>query len=540
MKSLNSVSCVAALLVVACLPGGSPTGKLASQVVGAQGGTVSAQGGVRIDVPPEALSEEVEITITGLGEIEPPKGTSALGGGYLFEPEDTWFSVPVKVTLPVEGPLPADAKVMVGRQHDEGGAWELLEGALDDTSITVETQSFSRWVAVLVDPNAGDAFRSAEHVSWTRQFGRNVADEVSALAVAADDSVVVAGLTYGAFEGYEQGGNGDAFVRKYDGEGNALWTRQFGHGSTEHAEAITTNAAGTIFVAGVALHLLDEDDDFSRAGGAFVRAYGSGGDLKWSFQLEKVGSIGSGRSRIDAIAVSGEDLVIVGSEGSSDMFVRKLDAGGQILWGDVLDAQEGEWANSYDSGCGVALDGEGAVFALGQLNGALAGHSTQGGVVVRKYDTAGTTLWTQTFADDGCSDGGSILVDDDVVYAVTRGGVRKLDADGALLWEKKVFPLGFSTGALSETGDVIVAGYTRDIPPAEGDSWDIVVRRYDAQGEERWTRQVGSPGHDDPFAFGIDSADRLYLGGRSLSPPGTLTGLQGPEGSGAFLMQLEP
>lgn len=534
------LACASALCLIACQPGGEvpgPTGKLASKPVDAQGGTVATDHGVQIAIPPNALFEQVEIVITGLGEIEPPAGTTAIGGGYLFEPENVYFSVPVKVTLPVAGPYPADARLMVARQH--GDVWELLNGERTDTRITVETHSFSRWVAVLVDQNAGDQFRSGEHVNWTRLFGAQPSDEVTALTVAADDSIIVAGLTHGAFDGFSQGGNGDAFLRKYDDAGHVVWTQQFGFGSTEHARAVTTDAAGTIYVAGTALHLLEEEGEnvnYSRAGGAFVRAYGSGGELQWSFQLKRVGVT----SEIDAIAVAGEHLVVVGSEDSSDMFVRMIDKQGNVLWGEVLDAQEGERANSYDSGCAVAVDGQGNVLALGQMNGALAGHSSQSGAVLRKYDPSGTVLWTRVFELDTCADAGSILVSGEVVYVVTHSGVRQLNEAGQVQWEKLVDRRSFTVGALNTAGDLIVAGYTENVPPAEGESLDIVVRKFSAQGEEQWTRQVGSPVTDDVHALAVDSSDRIYLGGRCLDLSGSLTGLTEKEGYGSFLMQLMP
>ena len=47
--------------------------------------------------------------------------------------------------------------------------------------------------------------------------------------VAADESgVYVAGQTMGALSGQTSDSNGNAFVRKYDLQGNLAWTRLFG------------------------------------------------------------------------------------------------------------------------------------------------------------------------------------------------------------------------------------------------------------------------------------------------------------------------
>ena len=47
----------------------------------------------------------------------------------------------------------------------------------------------------------------------------------------SDGNVYVAGVTYGTLPGQTNSGNYDAFVRKYDADGNELWTRQFGSAS---------------------------------------------------------------------------------------------------------------------------------------------------------------------------------------------------------------------------------------------------------------------------------------------------------------------
>ena len=48
--------------------------------------------------------------------------------------------------------------------------------------------------------------------------------------VSVDDggNVYLAGWTYGALPGQTHAGVRDVFVRKYDGSGTELWTRQFG------------------------------------------------------------------------------------------------------------------------------------------------------------------------------------------------------------------------------------------------------------------------------------------------------------------------
>ena len=46
------------------------------------------------------------------------------------------------------------------------------------------------------------------------------------------------GLTRGALPGQTHLGKSDAYVRKYDGDGDELWTRQFGSRGLDMADGV--------------------------------------------------------------------------------------------------------------------------------------------------------------------------------------------------------------------------------------------------------------------------------------------------------------
>ncbi|MCH8979561.1 MAG: SBBP repeat-containing protein, partial [Armatimonadetes bacterium] len=58
-----------------------------------------------------------------------------------------------------------------------------------------------------------------------------------------------AGGTSGTLPGQTSAGNFDAFVRKYDADGNEVWTRQFGGSGSDRASGISVDASG-VYVAG--------------------------------------------------------------------------------------------------------------------------------------------------------------------------------------------------------------------------------------------------------------------------------------------------
>jgi hypothetical protein len=84
---------------------------------------------------------------------------------------------------------------------------------------------------------------------WTRQLG--TADNDSSLHVAADasGSAFISGYTHGSLGGPNAGGL-DAFLSKYDPDGNLLWTRQLGTAEEDVSYGVAAAASGSVFIGG--------------------------------------------------------------------------------------------------------------------------------------------------------------------------------------------------------------------------------------------------------------------------------------------------
>ena len=104
-------------------------------------------------------------------------------------------------------------------------------------------------------PGGSDAFvrkyDAAGNEFWTRQFGTS-GQCPRGSGRGRLGSVYVSGGTSGAPAGPGQHGGSDAFVRKYDAAGNALWTRQFGTASSDWANGVAIDSGGAVYVVGVA------------------------------------------------------------------------------------------------------------------------------------------------------------------------------------------------------------------------------------------------------------------------------------------------
>ncbi len=208
---------------------------------------------------------------------------------------------------------------------------------------------------------------------WTQQFGHERHDEIHGVAVDASGSVYVGGYTDGAFEGFFNPGGRDAFVRKYDPEGNVVWTTQFGSGSAaggqpnDKALDIALDSSGNIYVAGSTTGAFEGE---SSGGGndGFVRKMDSNGQHSWTRQFG-----GEDDDTADAIAVDGGGTVFVagntessipgaGGQGQPDGFAKSFDASGGDRWTKAVGTKRVDGARDV-------AQGSGSVYVVGGTEG---------------------------------------------------------------------------------------------------------------------------------------------------------------------------
>ena len=308
---------------------------------------------------------------------------------------------------------------------------------------------------------------------WTRQFGTAGYDY--ACSITADDSgIYVAGSMEGTLPGQTSAGHGDAFVRKYDTDGNELWTRQFGSADHDEAWSITADDSG-IYVAGFTLGTLPGQTSAGHAD-AFVRKYDANGNEIWTRQFGTTSG-----DEAEAIAADDSGIYVAGftlgtlpgqtSAGDQDAFVRKYDADGNEIWTRQFGSADQDHASD------IAADDSG-IYVAGATLGTLPGQNSAGDqdAFVRKYDADGNEIWTRQFGTTSSDEAGAIAADDSVIY---------------------------------------VAGATLGTLPGQtsADAQDAFVRKYDADGNESWTYQFGTAEWD--AAYGIDAvASGFYVGGQ--------------------------
>jgi len=212
------------------------------------------------------------------------------------------------------------------------------------------------------------------------------------------------------------------------------------------------------------------------------------------------------------------------SVGLQDAFVRKYDRAGNEIW----TTQFGTPLNDF--AFGVAVDPTGRVYVAGRSDAAYPGQTFAGGLsdaYVASFDADGHVRWVRQFGSDKFENLNAVAADATgsvVVAGGSTGGlpgftnaggglndsiVRKYDQDGNEQWTRQFGStladqvLGV---ALAPNGDVAIAGSTvgplPGVPAPVGLS-DAYVRLYDRHGNERWTRQFGTADPDQANAVSV-------------------------------------
>jgi hypothetical protein len=212
----------------------------------------------------------------------------------------------------------------------------------------------------------------------------------------------------------------DGFVAKVAANGDFQWAAQLENSVTLEGKAIAVNAAGETFTTGKFWGTADFDPGASVANetavGAddtFVLKLNPAGELAWvlplggagyeyghAIELDNSGNIwlaGSFQQTLDLDPGPGTSNVV--SNGGDDVFIVKLDANGNYLWGQGFGDVGGDAAfdMSFDENDGPFLIGQFEGTVDFDVNGMGGEYTSQGqiDVFLQKYDTDGNYVWTQ-------------------------------------------------------------------------------------------------------------------------------------------------
>lgn len=333
------------------------------------------------------------------------------------------------------------------------------------------------------------------HLGWNTFHGGAVGDYAQAVAVDASGNTYVAGYSDGTWGSPVRafGTGADAYVAKYDASGALVWnTFLGGAGTYDHAEGISVDASGNVYVTGVS----------NATWGTPVRAFG----------------------------------------GNTDTFVAKLDAStGALTWNTFL----GGAGNDY--GYGVISDASGNVYVAGSSaatwGAPLRGFSSGADAFAARLTSAGALSWN-TFMGGAGSDGaeGIGLDGSGNVYvggysSATWGSpvrayagsfdmtVTRLTSAGALSWNTFVGGSGYEVAesmAVDASGNVVLAGKgdggSFGTPvDAYSAGYDAVVAKVGSTGTLTWNTFAGGADIDEAYGVALDGSGNAWVTGRSFT-----------------------
>ncbi|WP_417590480.1 SBBP repeat-containing protein [Owenweeksia hongkongensis] len=359
---------------------------------------------------------------------------------------------------------------------------------------------------------------SAQYLEWAKSLGGSSDDYGVSITVDVSGNVYAIGTFEGTVDfdpgagtaNLSSAGDQDFFVQKLDAFGNFLWAKSFGDSLREQGHSIFVDSLGNVYTTGYFEGAVDFDP--------------------------------------------GAGISILTSAGNNDVFVQKLDAGGNFIWaksfGDSL----------WEEGNSTIVDLSGNVYTTGYFRGTvdfdpgagIAHHASAGyhDIFVQKLDAAGNFIWAKTFGGNSTDIGTELQVDaSGNLYLTgifsgtvdfdpgpgtadrTSAGkwdifVQKLDAAGNFLWAKSFGGTLLDVGesiAVDAARNVYSIGYFRgtvDFDPGGGTTKftsagyeDIFVQKLDAAGNFLWAKSFGGSSVDVGYKITVDASGNAYTTG---------------------------
>ncbi len=296
------------------------------------------------------------------------------------------------------------------------------------------------------------------------------------------------------------------------------WAHSAGSSSTDNGLAVTTDAAGNVYVTGFFVGTVDFDPgvgttNLTSSGSVdiFVTKFDVGGNLVWA---KKMGGTSSDMGKAIAVDATG-NVYLTGhfsttadfdpgvginnltSAGSWDAFVCKLDVNGDFVWAGSLGGL------SFDMGNGIALDAANNVVVVGHFSN--SGDFDPG---------AGTTTFNSAGLDD--------------VFMVKLNRIT-----GNLLWAKQIGDIGGDQAlavAIDASDNILttgVFGNSVDFDPGAGTfpltaiGNDAFVLKLNTNGDFIWAAGMGGNNDDVGRAIKVDATGNVYSTGYFVYGDGT-------------------
>lgn len=424
-------------------------------------------------------------------------------------------------------------------------------------------------------------------VDWGAGMGSEGLDQLGGIAADQDGNTYITGYFEGtmdidpgpAVQNVNSGGSVGLYVQKLSRDGALIWSYVLGAGSQIYGYDIDVDNQGNVYVVGSFVSAADFDAGPGTTFlvgpspyGAFVMKLNSSGGFAWAKSFSSSGGSDVLQIEVDsanALYISGiyagtldanpsAGTNEITSSSGLDIFVIKLNAGGNYIWARTFGADE------YQMPTAMALDASSNVIIAGDFAGSGDFDPTTNVFNITatsnvemfavKMTTGGDFTWAQSFGTptndeyilDVATDGDANIiltgtftqpVDFDNTAAVasvsSAGSVDvflvKLNADGTLNWARS---LGSTTSDMAsaitvdENNNIYLSTNHQlsiDFDLNEGTSivagpvgGNITVAKYAADSQLLWTSSFGGDGTESPKAMTSIAEDVIYVAGTFL------------------------
>ncbi len=246
------------------------------------------------------------------------------------------------------------------------------------------------------------------------------------------------------------------------------------------------------------------------------------------------------------------------SQGSTDIYIQKLDPNGNLIWAHSL----GSFGS--DNGISMAIDASDNLYITGAFQGTIdfdlgsnvENMSSNGGfdIFILKLDSNGDFIWAKSVGGTGWDVPTGTALDaignlytvgyfsaqsNDVVDFNPNAGVenftcsgssdmfiQKLDVDGNFIWAKKIGGSGFDRAygvAVDNNNNPLFTGYFEsfvDFDPNAGfmnltsnGFRDIHITKFDINGDLIWAKSIGASDFDGGYSIDCDDQNDVYVTG---------------------------
>jgi len=368
---------------------------------------------------------------------------------------------------------------------------------------------------------------------WGKQWGTAAMEVVTDIALDGQGHIYIAGVTAGNLFGQNQGGD-DIFIVKLDSDGEMLWVKQLGSAKDKEGCRIGVDGEGNIY-----LLTETEGDWFGKNLGVkdiILLKLSSSGEILWRKR------IGTEKDELGtAIAIGSNHVYITGITrgnlfgeyrnekwGGYEGVLAKYDLNGNLVLGKQFSGGENLEAIAVDSQSNICAAGTTEDEATNEVVLFLAKFNSDGNLIWRRVFPYEDEIIISISVDKSSNVymAGNVAIysdeDESKAIPIPDAFISKYRGEnGERVWSKRIKSQeeeekgeGFYDVAVDEQGYVYVVGFTEGIlfgnRLGEG---DVIMAKFDRQGNMLWGKQWGSAKGDVGRAITVDGQGNIYVAG---------------------------